>query len=133
MPAGATAFAQYSIDWTKIAGGSGTSTGGVYAVSGTIGQPDAGVASGGQFTLTGGFWALPTAVQTPGAPVLSIAASPPGQVRLSWTPPTPDYTLQATNSLSPTNRVAAPSSTNNPASVPASAAARFYRLQKPGP
>jgi len=32
----------YSIDWYKIAGGGGTSTGGVYAVSGTIGQHDAG-------------------------------------------------------------------------------------------
>src|ERR1035437_2294046 len=31
----------YSIDWYKIAGGGGSSTGGVYAVSGTIGQPDA--------------------------------------------------------------------------------------------
>ena len=33
-----TAHAQYSIDWFKIAGGGGASTGGVYAVSGTIGQ-----------------------------------------------------------------------------------------------
>jgi len=33
---------QCSIDWYKIAGGGGTSTGGVYSASGTIGQPDAG-------------------------------------------------------------------------------------------
>jgi hypothetical protein len=32
----------YSIDWFTIDGGGGTSTGGVYSVSGTIGQPDAG-------------------------------------------------------------------------------------------
>ena len=39
----AVGFAQqYSIDWYKVAGGGGTSTGGVYAVSGTIGQHDAG-------------------------------------------------------------------------------------------
>ena len=39
----ALSFAQqYSIDWYKIAGGGGTSTGGTYAVSGTIGQHDAG-------------------------------------------------------------------------------------------
>lgn len=31
----------YSIDWFTIDGGGGTSTGGVYSVSGTIGQPDA--------------------------------------------------------------------------------------------
>ena len=37
------AYAQtYSIDWSTIDGGGGTSTGGVYSVSGTIGQPDAG-------------------------------------------------------------------------------------------
>jgi hypothetical protein len=61
----------YSIDWYKVSGG-GTSTGSVYAVSGTIGQHDAGgPMSGGNYSLTGGFWAL-YAVQTPGAPVLSI-------------------------------------------------------------
>ena len=33
-----------------------TSADGVLELSGTIGQPDAGVLSGGGFTLTGGFW-----------------------------------------------------------------------------
>ena len=47
----------YSIDWFKIAGGGGTSTGGLYQVSGTIGQHDAGpVMTNGQFSVTGGFW-----------------------------------------------------------------------------
>ena len=71
----ATAFAQsYTIDWYKIAGGGGTSTGGTYAVSGTIGQPDAsGAMSGGNYSLTGGFWALIQVVQTPGAPTLCVA------------------------------------------------------------
>jgi hypothetical protein len=55
-----------------VAGGGGTSTGGVYAVSGTIGQLDAsGTMTGGSYSLTGGFWAL-YAVQTPGAPTLTI-------------------------------------------------------------
>ncbi|HWN96366.1 MAG TPA: hypothetical protein VNT99_15150, partial [Methylomirabilota bacterium] len=47
----------YSIDWFTIDGGGGTSTGGVYSVSGTIGQPDAGTMSGGNYSLAGGFWA----------------------------------------------------------------------------
>ncbi len=34
--------AEYSIDWSTVDDGGSTSTGGVYAVSGTIGQPDAG-------------------------------------------------------------------------------------------
>jgi hypothetical protein len=63
-----SAWGQYSIDWSTIDGGGGTSTGGVYSVTGTIGQPDAGKMSGGNFTLDGGFWGLVAAVQTPGAP-----------------------------------------------------------------
>ena len=64
---------QYSIDWYKIAGGGGTSTGGVYSVSGTIGQHDAGgPMTGGNYSLTGGFWALISVVQTAGLPLLTI-------------------------------------------------------------
>jgi hypothetical protein len=49
----------YFIDWFKVADGGGTSTGGVYTVSGTFGQQDAGGAiSGGGYTVTFGFWSL---------------------------------------------------------------------------
>lgn len=51
----------YAIDWHTIDGGGGTSTGGSYTLSGTIGQPDATAAAamtGGNYTLTGGFWAV---------------------------------------------------------------------------
>ena len=66
----------YSIDWYKIAGGGGSSTGGTYSVSGTIGQHDAGgPMTGGNYSLTGGFWALISVVQTPGAPNLYISHS----------------------------------------------------------
>jgi hypothetical protein len=59
------AQAQYSIDWYTIDGGGGTSSGGPYTLSGTIGQPDADVVSlcsgascvGATYELTGGFWA----------------------------------------------------------------------------
>ena len=54
----ASATAQsYSIDWFTIDGGGGTSTGGVYSVTGTIGQPDAGgPMTNGSYSVTGGFW-----------------------------------------------------------------------------
>ena len=79
----ALGFAQsYTVDWHKIAGGGGTSTGGTYQVAGTIGQPDAsGAMTGGpvsgtnHYSVTGGFWALIQAVQTPGAPTLYISHS----------------------------------------------------------
>ena len=48
---------QFAIDWFTVDGGGGTSTGGVFSVSGTIGQPDAGKMSGGNFSVDGGFWA----------------------------------------------------------------------------
>jgi len=66
----------YSIDWYKVAGGGGTSSGGVYSVSGTIGQHDAGgPMTGGGYSLTGGLWTLISVAQTPGAPTLYISHS----------------------------------------------------------
>lgn len=48
----------FSISWYTIDGGGGTSTGGDFSLSGTIGQPDAGGPMiGGDFTVTGGYWA----------------------------------------------------------------------------
>ena len=92
----AISFAQqYSIDWCKVAGGGGTSTGGTYQVSATIGQPDAGGAmTGGSYSLTGGFWSLISVVQTAGLPNLTITHSG-NSVVVSW-PNTDSYTLQKT-------------------------------------
>lgn len=51
------AFAQHAMTWSTVDGGGGTSSGGGFTMSGTIGQPDAsGPLAGGGFTLTGGFW-----------------------------------------------------------------------------
>jgi hypothetical protein len=91
---------QYSIGWYKIAGGGGASTNGQYSVTGTIGQPDAGPAmSGGNFSVTGGFWSL-VAMQTPGAPLLSITASG-NQVVVSWPAPSTGYILQTNSNFNP--------------------------------
>jgi hypothetical protein len=46
----------YSLDWWTVDGGGGTSSGGDYALSGTVGQADANVLTGGEYTLSGGFW-----------------------------------------------------------------------------
>ena len=121
----------YSIDWSTIDGGGGTSTGGVYSLSGTIGQPDAGTMSGGSFTLVGGFWALPGLVQTPGAPTLYITNAAPGWATLWWSPPTPGFVLQENLSLATTNWIYSLSGATNPAVVPATLPAKFYRLHKP--
>jgi len=51
-----SAVADYEISWSTIDGGGGRSTGGDYALTGTIGQPDAGWSEGGPYEMLGGFW-----------------------------------------------------------------------------
>ncbi len=53
-----SAFGDYSIDWWTIDGGGEMwTTGGDFELSGTIGQPDAGVLmTVGDYALSGGFW-----------------------------------------------------------------------------
>ena len=49
----------FDLTWSTVDGGGGTSTGGAFSLSGTIGQPDAAsnpTLTGGTFELTGGFW-----------------------------------------------------------------------------
>ena len=58
--AAANDIVSYTID-----GGGGQAIGGVWTLTGTIGQPDAGVMSNGSYTLQGGFWwagSAPTSV-----------------------------------------------------------------------
>ena len=94
---------QYTIDRYKIAGGGGTSTGGTYQVSGTIGQPDAsGAMTGGSYSLTGGFWSLIAVVQTAGLPNLAVTFVGPNSVIVSW-PNTGSYTLQQNADLALAN------------------------------
>ncbi|MGA2556761.1 MAG: hypothetical protein ABSG04_10870 [Verrucomicrobiota bacterium] len=93
---------QYSIGWSKIGGGGGTSANGPYAITGTIGQHDASTAmTGGNYALTGGFWSL-IAVQTPGAPLLSITAAG-NQVIVSWPVASTGCILQTNSTLNPAN------------------------------
>lgn len=132
----ATARAQvYSIDWFTIDGGGGTSTGGVYSVTGTIGQPDAGAMSGGNYTLAGGFWGVIAAVQTPGAPLLSIFRTTTNTVAVFWPSPSTGWNLQQnTNSVSSVNwsnvtAVIQDDGTTKTLIVSPPTGNRFYRLK----
>jgi len=121
----------YSLNWFTIDGGGGASTGSIFSVRGTIGQPDAGrQLTGGPYSLTGGFWAA-VAIQTPGAPTLSIVPAGPGQARVSWTPEATGWLLQETPSLAPATWGNSPSGATNPALVPTGPPMKFYRLFKP--
>jgi hypothetical protein len=91
------ARAQYAIPWWTVDGGGGNSAGGTLGLSGTIGQPDAGLMSGGSLTLSGGFWAgglLATAVdeqpaeEGPAVPGLPTVFSMHGAVPNPFNPST---------------------------------------------
>jgi len=135
------AFAQpFDLSWFTIdGGGGGTSTGDVYSVSSTIGQPDAGLLNGGNFTLQGGFWGAVAVIQTPGAPRLSVERIS-GAVRVFWPMPAAGFGLEETTSLvSPPavvfwSAVGFPYQTNAThisITVPMPAGNKYYRLRKP--
>jgi len=131
------ALAQYSLDWSTIDGGGGTSTGGVYSITGTIGQPDAGTMKGGDYTLQGGFWGIIAAVQTPGAPLLSIFRTTTNAVAVTWPSSATGWKLQQnTNSVSSVNWSNVMSGivddgTTKTLVINPAIGNRFYRLQKP--
>ncbi len=128
----------YSIDWFTIDGGGGTSTGGVYSLTGTIGQADAGATMrGGNFALDGGFWSLIAAVQTPGAPLLTISRTATNTIAVSWPSPSTGFQLQQN-----TNGVATVNWSNVPGTIQDNGTTkylivnppignRYYRLLRP--
>jgi hypothetical protein len=127
----------YSINWYKVAGGGGTSSGGTYSLSGTIGQADAGsTMNGGNYTLTGGFWSLITVVQTPGAPTLYISHST-SNVTVYWQN-VANWTLQQNGNLAvPTGWNGSSgvvlSNGTNYLSLTGTTGNQFFRLKYTGP
>jgi hypothetical protein len=125
----------YSISWYTIAGGGGTSSGGSYAVSGTIGQHSTATMSGGNYSLTGGFWSVIAAVQTPGSPLLNIVRSGTEAV-ISWLTPASGFVLEESPTLTANSWTvsSATMTTNNgvvSVTVPAVSGYQFYRLRNP--
>ena len=127
----------FALDWFTLDGGGGTSSGGNFSLSGTIGQPDANQQpmTGGAFSLTGGFWSL-FAVQTPDAPRLSIQRISVTSARVLWPAPSTGFVLQQNSDLNTTNWVSAPQAvsdngTNKFITVSPPTGKRFYRLIKP--
>ena len=122
----------YSIDWFTIAGGGGSSTGSVYSITGTIGQLNAStLMTRGNFLLTGGFWSL-YAVQTKGAPMLSISRTN-NAVMISWPSTSTNWILKQNTNLNNTNWITAPEPITDNGTLTIifanpHAGNRFYRL-----
>lgn len=131
-----SAFASHAADFTlvsgQVAGGGGASSGGSFRLTGTIAQADAGgPLTNALFSLQGGFWALPLLIQTGDAPTLSVTNGAPGFAVIGWTPATPGFVLQSTDSLAPTHWVEVVGATTPPVTVPATLPRRYYRLVRP--
>lgn len=129
----------YTLDWFTVDGGGGASAGGIYTVSGTIGQPDAGPLSGGIYKLEGGFWAA-----TAGAPIaeptpeLDIFLTDTNTVVVYWSGPATGWRLQVATSIPPSAGawidIAPPYQTQGSRIYHVETTARpqtFYRLIKP--
>src|SRR5581483_244527 len=100
MAAQVRADESYTVDWWDTGAGT-TSTGGIYSLSGSIGQPDAGSLTGGEFTLMGGFWAVALPAETMAAPLLTISLTATNTVLLSWPSPSSGFVLEQAPSLDP--------------------------------
>ena len=119
----------------SIASGGGTSAGGSFIISGTIGQADAGLSAGGTFAVEGGFWGGAYAVQSIGAPFLSVTGSATS-VLFTWPDANGSFVLESANSLTaPVTWFLVPNApvdSNGQRSVtlPGTSGVRFYRLRK---
>jgi hypothetical protein len=130
---------QYAIPWFKIAGGGATapSAGGVYALSGTIGQVDTGrvASTNGNYRIEAGFWAI--AIQQLGYPTLNITQAGTNAL-VSWVTTEPGLILQSTADLATStlwtdsSLTVATNATTNLVTVPLNPAVKtFFRLRRP--
>jgi hypothetical protein len=129
------AHGQYTLEAVAIDGGGGTSSGGSYVLSGTMGQPAAGTLAGGNYVVQSGFWSILATPEPSDPPVLQIDVSGP-TVILSWPDPYASFHLQESSSLSSpswTDVDAIPDTAAGRFEVPRSAigTARYYRLIRP--
>ncbi len=121
----------------RITGGGGTSSGGNYQLTTTLGQPARLALGGGSFRLNTSISSL-TVVQTPGAPLLDLKITGPSLV-LSWALPATEYRLQMNGDLAQTNAwmpVLQTPVTNQgivSVSLPPPTRNRFFRLHRAGP
>jgi hypothetical protein len=91
--------------------------------------------TGGTFSLTGGFWAL-EAVQTPGAPLLTILRTATNTVVVSWPLPATGWSLEQSTNLSTAVWGTPPETIQEDAAnrfiiVNPPSGNRYYRLFKP--
>lgn len=127
---------RYSLAWSRIGGGGGTSANGKFSLSGTIGQYDAsGPMIGGAFTLNGGLWA-PFSVQATGAPLLRIFRTGANTAVVAWPVSSTSWRLEhcsnpAAPNWSPTGGTLNVVGNENQVTLPSTTGNQFFRLAHP--
>src|SRR5690349_14394284 len=105
----ATQGAPYQLTRLTVTGGGGQSTGSVYAVRGSVHQPEAAVsANGGPYSLREVLSERRLFARAVEEPMLTVFFDSPEIVTIWWTPVASGYVLQETASLSPTNWIDTP-------------------------
>ena len=97
-----TVAEDYSINWHGVDGGGGWSTGSVYTITGTIGQPDASrilTNASSQFSVVGGFWSWLRAVQLRDGPRLEIALTATNTAVIWWPASATNLVLRQSSTL----------------------------------
>jgi hypothetical protein len=126
----ATLHGEYIIHSWAVAGGGGTSSGGDYQVTGSIGPSDAGAAmAGGDYLVVAGYWPALSTNPEP-APVLAIELATPGELSISWASDSHGWILQERSSLLPSEWVTISATTTNPTVIQAGDSTKFYRLMR---
>jgi hypothetical protein len=130
----------YGLDWSTTTGGGGTSTAGVYTVTGTIARPDTGRLNSSDFAIAGGFWSIVAAIQEPGAPMLSLRHTQTNSVIISWPMTWQGFELLENPEITTTNWtrsatqpvvvITGPQTSEKQVVVRAPSEKRFYRLNK---
>jgi hypothetical protein len=118
-----------------VGGGGGTSSGGSYTVSGTVGQPDVGQSAGGDYRVGGGFWAVVSETVVPGSLELTIRLLSNGTLQICWPSTAAGRALEETASLStpawgPSTLGPDDDGNNQCLTVPATVESRFFRLAR---
>ena len=142
--AGPLSAQPFSISPAVIATGGGTSSGGPFQVTSTIGQSAAGPRlSEGCLSVDPGFWGTYVVVTTPGAPLLRVNEIDANYVRVAFMPGCGAWVLQWTRVLEsdptamawtdddPGNLILVGSELTREFHVPSWGSRLFFRLRSP--
>lgn len=101
----AQSFAVHTISLT---GGGGTSHGGGFGISGSVGELPALPLTGPTFSVSPGYWNVVAAPNSPEPPMLALELNPDGSVTLSWPATAAGFVLQQSTDLIPGSWVSSP-------------------------